>query len=386
MSSIVIAQGGGPTAVINQTLCGAIVAARRHDPSLRILGARHGVRGLTKGDLVDLTQLTESDLLRLARTPNSGLGSTRDKPDAAYCATILAALEKVDARAFVYIGGNDTAGTMEILRKGSTGSCSFVHAPKTIDNDLMENDHVPGFISAATFVAKAFVSVDLDFRAMTGIYVGVVMGRHAGFLCAAASGWQQSPDDPPHLIYSPEKPFSVARFLDEVDAVYTRLGNCIVSMSEGVQDEAGRPLAEVLAAGALERDAHGNVQLSGGDLGVEIQRALKERFPKARTRVDTLGYLPRGYIGEIDDTDAREAFEAGAFAAQSAFTAGSGSVVLHYDGHRTAPRIVSLDQVAGRTRHMPESFFAGSNAISDEGKRYFQRLLPKRPDIFTPFV
>jgi hypothetical protein len=142
----------------------------------------------------------------------------------------------------------------------------------------------------------------------------------------------------------------------------------------------------VLAAGALEQDAHGNVQLSGGDLGVEIQRALKERFPKARTRVDTLGYLPRGYIGEIDETDAREAFEAGAFAAQSAFTAGSGSVVLHYDGHRTAPRIVSLDQVAGRTRHMPESFFAGSNAISEEGKRYFQRLLPKRPDIFTPFV
>ncbi|WP_413988722.1 diphosphate--fructose-6-phosphate 1-phosphotransferase [Labrys okinawensis] len=386
MSSIVIAQGGGPTAVINQTLCGAIVAARRHDPSLRILGARHGVRGLTKGDLVDLNQLSEADLLRLAHTPNSGLGSTRDKPDADYCEKILAALQKVEARAFVYIGGNDTAGTLDILSRQSTGSCSFVHAPKTIDNDLMENDHVPGFISAAAFVAKAFVSVDLDFRAMTGIYVAIVMGRHAGFLSAAAAGWQRSADEAPHLIYSPEKPFSVAQFLDDVDAIYTRTGHCIVSMSEGVQDETGRPLAEVLAAGALEHDAHGNVQLSGGDLGIEIQRALKERFPKARTRVDTLGYLLRGYIGVIDETDAKEAFEAGAFAAQSAFTAGSGSVVLHYDGHRTTPRIVSLDQVAGRTRHMPDSFFAGSNAISPEGRRYFQRLLPKRPDIFTPFV
>jgi ATP-dependent phosphofructokinase / diphosphate-dependent phosphofructokinase len=156
-----------------------------------------------------------------------------------------------------------------------------VHAPKTIDNDLMENDHVPGFISAAAFVANALVSVDLDFRAMPGIYVAIVMGRHAGFL-AAAAGWQQSPDDPPNLIYTPEKPFSVVQFLDEVDAVYARLGRCIVSMSEGVQDEAGRPLAEALAGEAVERDAHGNLQLTSGDLGIEIQRALKSRFPKAR--------------------------------------------------------------------------------------------------------
>lgn len=385
MPSIVIAQGGGPTAVINQTLAGAVVAARRHDPSLRILGARHGVRGLTRGDLVDLTALSETDLERLARTPNSGLGSTRDKPDPAYCQTILQALEKHEARGFIYIGGNDTAGTLDLLRQQSTGSCSFVHAPKTIDNDLTENDHVPGFISAAAFVANAFVSMDLDFRAMPGIYVAIVMGRHAGFLSAAAAGWQQGPEDAPHLIYTPEKPFSVAQFLDDVDAVYTRIGRCIVSMSEGVQDETGRPLAEALAAGAVERDAHGNVQLTGGDLGIEIQRALKQRFPKARARVDTLGYLPRGYLGIIDETDAKEAFEAGAFAAQSAFT-GSGSVVLHYDGKRTSPRIVALDQVAGRTRHMPDSFFTGTNAVSEEGRAYFRRLLPARPDIFTPFV
>ena len=385
MPSIVIAQGGGPTAVINQTLAGAIVAARRHDPSLRILGARHGVRGLTRGDLVDLTALSETDLERLARTPNSGLGSTRDKPDPAYCQTILQALEKLDARGFIYIGGNDTAGTLDLLRQQSTGSCSFVHAPKTIDNDLMENDHVPGFISAAAFVANAFVSMDLDFRAMPGIYVAIVMGRHAGFLSAAAAGWQQAPEDAPHLIYTPEKAFSVEQFLNDVDAVYTRVGRCIVSMSEGVQDETGRPLAEALAAGAVERDAHGNVQLTGGDLGIEIQKALKQRFPKARARVDTLGYLPRGYLGVIDETDAKEAFEAGAFAAQSAFT-GSGSVVLHHDGKHTSPRIVSLDQVAGRTRHMPDSFFAGSSAISEEGRAYFRRLLPPRPDIFTPFV
>jgi 6-phosphofructokinase len=220
---------------------------------------------------------------------------------------------------------------------------------------------------------------------MPGIYVAIVMGRHAGFLAAAAAGWQQSPADAPNLIYTPEKPFSVVQFLDEVDAIYARLGRCIVSMSEGVQDEAGHPIAEVLAGEVVERDAHGNLQLTSGDLGIEIQKALKSRFPKARARVDTLGYLPRGYIGVIDETDRKEAFAAGAFAAQSALT-GSGSVVLHYGGERIEPRIVPLERVAGQTRHMPDDFFAGSNTVSDEGRRYFRRLLPKRPDIFAPFV
>src|SRR6201999_1477041 len=98
--------------------------------------------------------------------------------------------------------GNDTAGTLELLRSRSTSSCQFVHAPKTIDNDLVANDHVPGFISAAAFVANAFASVDLDFRAMPGIYVGIVMGRHAGFLSASPVAWRDGPDDAPQLIYS----------------------------------------------------------------------------------------------------------------------------------------------------------------------------------------
>lgn len=386
MTSIVIAQGGGPTAVINQTLAGAIRAARRLDPGLRILGARHGVRGLVGRDVADLTRLGEADLVRLGDTPGSALGSTRDKPDPKSCDAILAALEALEARAFVYIGGNDTAGTLELLRARSTGACRFVHAPKTIDNDLVANDHVPGFISAATFVAQAFASVDLDVRALGGIYVGIVMGRHAGFLTASPAGWQTGPDAPPHLVYVPEKPFDIARFLDDVAAVHGRLGRCVVALSEGVRDETGRALAEALAAGGVaERDAHGNVQLTGGDLGVELQRALKARFPKARTRVDTFGYLPRGFLGVIDPTDRAEAFAAGAFAAERAFSE-SGSVALDFDGVRTTPKIVPLDVVAGRTRHMPDAFFEGPCAVSEEGRRYFRRLLPPRPDLFPPFV
>lgn len=224
--------------------------------------------------------------------------------------------------------------------------------------------------------------------AFRGIYVAVVMGRHAGFLAASPAAWQNGPDDAPHLIYAPERHFSVAQFLDHVAAVHDRLGRCVVSMSEGVQDENGLPFVEALALAAgsvTERDAHGNLQLTSGDLGMEIQRVLKARFPMVRTRVDTFGYLPRGFLGAIDPTDQREAFDVGAFAAETAFSR-SGSVALEFDGQRTSPKLVPLDQVAGRTRHMPDSFFEGASAISDEGRRYFRRLLPRRPDIFTPFV
>jgi hypothetical protein len=111
----VIAQGGGPTAVINQTVAGAALAIRKRDPAARILGARHGVRGIRDGHFIDLSALSEKDLHRLGDTPNAALGSTRDKPDEAYCGRILESLRSVSAGAFIYIGGNDTAGTLQIL-------------------------------------------------------------------------------------------------------------------------------------------------------------------------------------------------------------------------------------------------------------------------------
>jgi 6-phosphofructokinase len=382
----VIAQGGGPTAVINQTVAGAALAARRLHPGSRVLGARHGVRGIRDGRFVDLSALSESDLMRLAATPNAALGSTRDKPDEAYCAAVLAALRQASADAFIYIGGNDTAGTLEILRTQDTeSSIAFVHAPKTIDNDLVENDHTPGFISAGLFVANAFLSMDLDFRALPGIYVGIVMGRHAGFLTAAAAAWRRSAGDGPHLVYVPERPFSVDAFLDDVRAAREKFGRCVVAMSEGVVTADGRPLTESLV-GALERDAHGNVQLSTGDLGVAVQTALAKTFPKVRARVDTFGYLPRAFAATVSDVDRREAFEAGAFAVGAAAN-GSASVALVVDGGKATMKAVPLAAVAGKTRLMPAAFLdAAGNRVSDEGMTYLSRLLPPPPDFFPPFV
>jgi len=379
--TLVIAQGGGPTAVINQTMAGAVIETLRRDPASRVLGARFGVRGVRDGNFVDLAAIPEAELRRIAATPGAALGSTRDKPDEAYCQAIVDGLRRAGATRFIYIGGNDTASTLQILDDAAGGDIHFVHAPKTIDNDLVENDHTPGFISAAEFVANAFLSIDHDFRAMPGIYVGIVMGRHAGFLTASGAAWAEDDVEGPHLVYVPERPFAVARLIDDVKAARSRYGRCVVAMSEGVTGIDGRPLVEsLIAPDRIERDAHGNVQLSGGDLGLAVQSALGEALRGARVRVDTFGFLPRGFIGIINPTDAAEAFAAGAFAAEVAET-GSGSVALHHDGRTTVMVRVPLSCVAGKTRAMPDAFLDPSaNRLSGEGRAYFRRLLPQRPD------
>lgn len=378
----VIAQGGGPTAVINQTVAGAALAARHRHPGARILGARHGVRGIRDGSFIDLTELSDGDLHRLGGTPNAALGSTRDKPDAAYCARILEQLRDISADAFIYIGGNDTAGTLQILEASGGKEMAFVHAPKTIDNDLVENDHTPGFISAGLFVANAFLSMDLDFRALPGIYVGIVMGRHAGFLTAAAAAWRRQESDGPHLVYVPERPFSTERLIADVTAARDRYGRCVVAMSEGVTTDDGRPLMESLV-GTLERDAHGNVQLSTGDLGIAVQGVLTKAFPKVRARVDTFGYLPRAFSGTVGEVDRGEAFACGAFAIEAAEN-GSCSVTLQEDGSQKA---VPLAAVAGKTRLMPADFLHPSaNRLADPAMTYLGRLIPPPPDVFAPFL
>ena len=386
-ATFVIAQGGGPTAVINQTLAGAVLEARRRHPGCRVLGARHGVRGLRDGDLVDLTHRSEEELRRIAATPSAALGSTRDKPDAAYCDLLLKSLKQIGADAFIYIGGNDTAGTQQILADASGGGIAFVHAPKTIDNDLEENDHTPGFISAAEFVAGAFLSVDLDFRALPGIYCGIVMGRHAGFLTAASAAWRLDEESGPHLIYVPERPFERARFVEDVKETMARHGRCIVALSEGISGISGRSLVEELVPPEmLERDAHGNVRLSGTDLGQAIERILANDLKGKRARVDTFGYMPRGNIAAISPVDAQEAFDAGVFAIEAA-ARGGGSVALQEHEGRTAMRLVSLSAVAGRTRHMPAGFLEpNGNRLSAEGHSYLERLVPRKFAPARPFV
>ena len=212
LAKILVAQGGGPTAVINQSLVGVVLEARRQPGVGLVYGARHGVRGIVNEDFVDLTQETSHNLELVAGTPSSALGSTRDKPDAAYCHEIFTVLKAHGITHFFYIGGNDSSDTVRIVSEEAQAAnypLRCIHIPKTIDNDLVLNDHTPGFPSAARFVAQAFAGANLDNAALPGVYVGVVMGRHAGFLTAASALGKKFPDDGPHLIYLPERTFNL---------------------------------------------------------------------------------------------------------------------------------------------------------------------------------
>ena len=381
MAKILVAQGGGPTAVINQSLVGVVQEARRIDGGGTVYGARHGVRGIVNEDFLDLGQETSDNLERVAATPASALGSTRDKPDLAYCKEIFKVLEAHRIGHFFYIGGNDSSDTVRIVSEEARKSgypLRCVHIPKTIDNDLVGNDHTPGFASAARFVAQAFAGANLDNAALPGVYVGVVMGRHAGFLTAAAALGRTFPDDGPHLIYVPERAFSTERFLADVKAVHDRLGRCIVAVSEGIHDASGTPIASQLAK-SVERDAHGNVQLSGtGALADLLCDQVKDGLKIKRVRGDTFGYLQRSFLGCVSDVDQREAREVAERAVQFALRGDAdGSVAIRRVGdYAVEYALVPLDAVAGKTRTMEDEFIADSGTdVTDAFRNYLRPLL-----------
>jgi 6-phosphofructokinase 1 len=378
---LVIAQGGGPTAVINQSLVGAVLEARLFPQIERIYGARHGVRGIVNEDFVDLSAESRTNLEAVAATPSAALGSTRDKPDLAYCRNILASLKAHGASWFLYIGGNDSADTVRIVSEEAAKEgydLRAIHIPKTIDNDLMESDHAPGFPSAARFVAQAFMGADLDNRSLPGVYVAVVMGRHAGFLTAASAAARTIEGDGPHLIYLPERVFDEAKFLSEVKSVHDRLGRCVIALSEGIHDADGTPLA-VKLAGTVEKDAHGNVQLSGtGALADLLCEEIKSKLGIKRVRGDTFGYLQRSFAGCVSDVDRKEAREVGEFAIQQAiWGAGDGSVAIRRIGDYAVDyALVKLAMVAGKTKVMADAFIAPSGSdVTPAFEAYLRPLL-----------
>jgi 6-phosphofructokinase len=408
VGNAVIGQSGGPTAVINQSLVGVVEGLQdglgATGKVKRIYGMRHGVRGLIKSGtdgLVDLTSIDKTKLEAIARTPSAALGSTRDKPDEAYCEKILAGCRANDIRYFFYIGGNDSADTCRIVSEKAAEAgyeLRCFHVPKTIDNDLLENDHTPGFPSAARYVALALMGDGLDNASLGGIKINVVMGRNAGFLTAAASlarGAASTDADPamrpaPHLIYLPEVPFSTEAFLADVEAVYAKLGRCQVAVSEGIRDNKGEEIGPMLMRGPGEVDAHGNVQLSGsGALGDGLADLVKAGLtPKGgkapRVRADTFGYFQRCWP-EPSPVDAEEARAVGRYAAELAAKGdGAASVIIvrtNEAPYASACARADLSAVARRSRHMPAEFISGSNDVSAAFDAYCRPLVGELPKL-----
>ena len=220
--NMLIAQSGGPTVVINQSLVGAVIEAKKHSQIKNIYGALHGIKGILDEEFIDLKRESIPNLKKVAQTPCSALGSVRKKPTEEECERIFKIMQKYNIRYFFYIGGNDSAETAYILNENAKKvgyEFRCFHIPKTIDNDLRENDHTPGYASAARFVAMAVMGDNLDNLSLPGIKVDVIMGRHAGFLVAASSLARIHKDDGPHLIYFPERPFIMDKFLQDVEEI-----------------------------------------------------------------------------------------------------------------------------------------------------------------------
>jgi 6-phosphofructokinase len=378
---ILVAQGGGPTAVINQSLVGVALEARKFSGVSHVYGAAFGVRGIVNEDFVDLSSETSRNLEAVANTPSSALGSTRDKPDLAYCQEILKVLKAHGIGNFFYIGGNDSSDTVRIVagearKSGHPLRC--IHIPKTIDNDLVGFDHTPGYPSAARFVAQAFMGVNLDNSALRGVYCAVIMGRHAGFLTAAAAMAKKFPDDGPHLLYLPERVFSTDKFLADVKATFERHGRCIIAVSEGVHDDRGAPIITKLAS-SVEKDAHGNIQLSGtGALADLLCEEIKTKLGIKRVRGDTFGYLQRSFAGCVSDVDQGEAREVGEKAVQYALRGDSdGSVAIRRVGdYAVNYPLIPLETVAGKTRVMEDELInATGNGVTEAFLSYLRPLL-----------
>jgi 6-phosphofructokinase 1 len=377
---ILVAQGGGPTAVINQSLIGVALEARHHPSISHVYGALHGVRGIVDENLIDLGEETVANLEAVAATPAAALGSTRDKPDLKYCQEILNVLKAHAINTFFYIGGNDSSDTVRIVSdeaKKAGHPLRALHIPKTIDNDLVGFDHVPGYPSAARFVAQAFAGANLDNIALKGVYCAVVMGRHAGFLAAASALARKYPDDGPHLIYLPERTFAIDKFLADVKATFERHGRCIIAVSEGIHDEKGEAIISKLK-GKTEKDAHGNVQLSGtGALADLLCEEVKSKLGIKRVRGDTFGYLQRSFSGCVSDVDQREAREVGEKAVQYALARGDGSVAIRrVADYAVDYPLIPLETVAGKTRVMEDHFIhADGNDVTAKFREYLRPLL-----------
>jgi len=380
LGNALIGQSGGPTAVINQSLVGVIEECLRSDRVRGVYGAVHGVKGVLEEHMIDLGKESAAILEGVANTPCAALRSVRMKPTEEDCSRMLEIFEAHDIRYFFYIGGNDSAETAYILNQIAlerSYDVRLFHVPKTIDNDLCVTDHCPGYGSAARFVASAVMGDNEDNRSLGGIKIDVIMGRHAGWLTAASTLAKVHDEDGPHLVYVPEQAFDLERFGKEVLDVYSSIGRCVIAVSEGIHNTEGKLLLET-----QETDSHGNVQLSGtGALGDFLAGHLKELLgKKTRIRADTFGYLQRSFADCISEVDANEAREVGRTAARIA-TSGEyqhGSIIIRREedpAYRAAYEVTELENVAKKTKPLPEKYLSDHGQISEEFREYARPLV-----------
>ena len=367
----IIGQSGGPTSVINASAFGAIEAALQSDAITKVYGAANGIVGVLDDRLYDMDAEDMDELRRLMYTPSSALGSCRYKlkdpaADDTDYKRILEVFKKYDVRYFFYNGGNDSMDTCNKISKFMQSSgyeCRIMGIPKTIDNDLFGTDHCPGYGSAAKYIATSCMEVCLDARVydIGMITILEIMGRHAGWLAAAAA-LASHKGAGPDLVYLPEVDFDMDDFLACVERVYKKNGKCIVAVSEGIHDKDGKFIAEYGHHDQSAKDSFGHSQL-GGLAAVLAARVKKHTGAKVRGIEFSL--LQRAASHCASQTDIDESYMAGRAAVENAVKGVTDKMVgferASGASYKCEVKLLELTSVANAEKKVPREW------INEEG-------------------
>jgi ATP-dependent phosphofructokinase / diphosphate-dependent phosphofructokinase len=379
------AQSGGVTAVINASACGVIETARAHRGVIgKVYAGRNGIIGALREELIDTSKESARAIAALRSTPSGAFGSCRHKlksfdTDPREYERLLEVFKAHDIGYFFYNGGGDSQDTANKVAQFSAQfdyPITCIGIPKTVDNDLPFTDTCPGFGSVAKYVAVSIREAALDVASMcessTKVFILEVMGRHAGWIAAAAGLAQQSPAGPPHLILFPEIAFDRAAFLKKVDATVRRAGYCVIVVSEGAQYADGTFLAE-----AGTRDAFGHSQL-GGVAPTVAELVKSELGYKYHWAV--ADYLQRAARHIASATDVEQAYAVGRAAVEFAL-AGKNAVMPIIVRNRAKPYRwsigdVPLAKVANVEKKMPRNFITRDGfGITQKAREYLEPLI-----------
>jgi 6-phosphofructokinase 1 len=385
----VVAQSGGPTAVINASACGVIQTATKHpDTFTGVYAAHNGILGVLDEDLFDLGKESAQTIEGLKRTPAAALGSCRYKlkdlaKDRVDYERIVEVFKAHGIRYFFYIGGNDSMDTADKVSRlaGEVGyEMAAIGVPKTIDNDLAETDHCPGYGSVAKYVATAVMEAGRDTESLyTADTCNIieVMGRNAGWIAAATGVARRCDEDAPHLIYLPEIPFTPEKFVADVKETLQQFGRCVVTVGEGIRDDKGKYVAEM--GGTFSKDSFGHKQLGGV---AEALQHLVEAEVGVKCRTNKLGLCQRTAMHFASLTDRDEAYRCGVAAVEAALAGERSKMVTLIrsgrgpDDYACSTGLADLTLVANGEKPVPRAF------ISEAG----QRVTPAFRDYVVPLM
>ena len=380
--NILVAHGGGPTAVINGSLQGVVEGARASGQVDKIYAARFGAEGILKGDLIDLTDVPAKTIARLGHTPASAIGSCRRKLGEADYPVVLETLKKFRIDCFFYNGGNDSMDTchkVSQLARQEGLDLRAIGIPKTMDNDLDLTDHCPGFGSAARYAALSAAELALDASALP-IHVVVLelMGRNAGWV-TAASALAGRLTDCEVLTYLPELPVDEDRMLADIEAAYAKGRGLLVTVSEGLCGRNGKPLADT---GMVDGFGH---TVPGGTAQHITDQIIQKLGLKSRA--EKPGLLGRASIPYVSSTDREEAYAVGRFAVQSALAGESGSMVaidaVREPAYHSSLSLVPLERVANVEKKFPLEWIVDGNQISSA---FFDYAMPLMGEAFPEYA